>query len=280
MAETYADLDGLDPAVRAFYGETLAALEAGAVPAVVGGAYALAHYTGIVRHTKDFDLFIHPRDYRRALDILTAAGLATELTSPIWIAKAWRGEDFVDLIFGSANGVAVVDDDWFAHARPGTVLDRPVQVCPVEEMIWSKAYVQDRERYDGADVLHLLRACGPALDWARLLQRFDTHWPLLLSYLVLFGFVFPSQVAAIPAEVTRALLDRARGDLTSAAPAPAICRGTLFSRLQYLPDLEASGLADARIEPWGRMTPDQAAELTREETAHKPAPVAAPEAVP
>jgi hypothetical protein len=32
-------------------------------------------------------------------------------------------------------------------------------------MIWSKGFVMERERFDGADVTHLLRAVGPKLNW-------------------------------------------------------------------------------------------------------------------
>jgi hypothetical protein len=43
-------------------------------------------------------------------------------------------------------------------------------------MIWSKAFVMERERFDGADVAHLLRSMGPRLDWDRILRRFDRYW--------------------------------------------------------------------------------------------------------
>ena len=44
------------PQAGAFYRRALMALQAARVPFLVGGGYALAHYTGIIRHTKDFDL--------------------------------------------------------------------------------------------------------------------------------------------------------------------------------------------------------------------------------
>ena len=34
-----------------------------------------------------------------------------------------------------------------------------------EETLWSKAFVMERERYDGADVAHLILAHGERLDW-------------------------------------------------------------------------------------------------------------------
>ena len=78
----------LDPVARAFYRDVMARLEAGAIPFLVGGAYAFERYTGIGRHTKDFDLFIHPRDVQPALDTLRAAGCETD---PVLPALAGQG---------------------------------------------------------------------------------------------------------------------------------------------------------------------------------------------
>ena len=138
---------------------------------VIGGALALRYYTGIVRHTKDLDLFVRSEDYPRVLEKLAARGYRTELTDPQWLAKVFFEEHFVDVIFGSGKGLGPVDQTWFEHAVPGEILGLPVRLCPLEEMIWSKAFIMERERYDGADVAHLLRARGPEMDWQRLLQR-------------------------------------------------------------------------------------------------------------
>ena len=66
---------------------------------------------------------------------------------------------------------------------------------PVEEMIWSKAFLMERERFDGADVLHLMRARQKEINWPRLLSRFGEHWRVLLSHLVLFPYVYPNEPA-------------------------------------------------------------------------------------
>ena len=48
----------------------------------------------------------------------------------------------------SGNGVAVVDDEWFEPRADGQGLrPRACLVAPAEEMIWSKAFVLERERY-------------------------------------------------------------------------------------------------------------------------------------
>jgi hypothetical protein len=220
--------------------------EAG-VPFLLGGAYALAQYTGIVRHTNDLDVFVRRADVMRALDAFAAAGFHTELTFAHWLGKAFFGQDFVDVIFGSGNGVAKVDDAWFAHARPARFLDADVLRCPPEEMIWSKAFVTERERYDGADIHHLIRACGRDLDWPRLLQHFGLYWRVLLSHRVLFGFVYPAERVAVPAWLMDELIGRLQRETATAPPQRHVCQGTLLSRVQYVTDLQR-GDADARLD--------------------------------
>jgi hypothetical protein len=216
-------------------------------------------YTGIGRDTKDLDLFIRRSDWNQVSSVLADDGVTTELTFPHWLGKAYGGrqrEFFVDLIFSGGNGIAEVDDEWFAHARPDESLGFPVRLMPVEEMIWSKAFLMERERFDGADVIHLIRARGRALDWDRLLKRFGDHWRVLLSHLVLFGFVYPADADSVPGWVLRGLLGR----LERPGQAPAdldACRGTLLSRLQYLTDTETWNYSDPRLEPEGGMTAEQ-----------------------
>src|SRR5690606_18973903 len=122
------------------------------------------------------DLFLRRSDAEDALEVLAGAGWRTERFDEAWIFKAYQGEYFVDLIFNSGNGVAAVDDLWFRHASPGRAFGRQVRLVPPEELIWSKGFVLERERFDGADVLHVLRACGDRFDWARLMARFDRYW--------------------------------------------------------------------------------------------------------
>jgi hypothetical protein len=242
---------------QAFYRLAVRLLNEAGIPFLVGGAYALAHYTGIVRHTKDFDVFVRPDDCQRALDAFAQAGLRTELTFPHWLGKAFNGEDFVDVIFSSGNGVVKVDDDWFEHAQQATFLGEPVWLCPVEEIIWSKSFVCERERFDGADINHLLRGHGPGLDWQRLLDRFGPHWRILLCHLVMFGFVYPSERDAVPGWLMAELLRR----LEAEAETPAgrrVCQGTLLSRIQYVVDMDRWGYSDARLDSEAGMTRKQA----------------------
>jgi hypothetical protein len=256
-----AALDDLSLETQAFYRGALQLLNEARVAFLVGGAYALAHYTGIVRHTKDFDIFVRRRDCRQVLALFARQGYRTELTFPHWLGKVFSGEDFVDVIFSSGNGVARVDDLWFEHSSPATFLGEPVRLCPVEEIIWSKSFVCERERFDGADINHLVRARGRELNWKRLLDRFGPHWRMLLMHLVMFGFVYPGERDAVPAWVMAELMQLLQAE--SEKPAGRkVCQGTLLSRIQYVVDLERWGYADARLDSEAGLTTEQAEDWT------------------
>lgn len=254
----------LPPATLQYYLRSMDLLDEAGLPYLLGGAYALKHFAGIERHTKDLDIFVRPKDFASTLDLFARHGYRTEVTHPHWLGKAYQpaGDDFIDIIFGAGNGVAVVDDDWFAHAVDGHALGRPAKLVPAEEMVWSKSFIQERERYDGADIAHVLRSRIDQLDWDRLLRRFHGHEPVLLAHLILFGYVYPSERSRIPQRVLDALLERFRAD----PPADEkVCRGTFLSWKQYLVDVQEWGYADGRLQPHGPLSADQVERWTRAE---------------
>ena len=245
-----------DPAAE-FYIDALRKLEKTNIPFLVGGAFAFSHYAHVPRETKDIDIFVRPDDCPRVLDAFSNLGYQTELTFPHWLGKIRHAGYLMDVIFNSGNGVARVDDLWFENSIKTNVLGLIVRLCPVEEMLWSKAFIQERERFDGADVMHLLRETGPSLDWPRLLMRFGDYWRVLLSHLILFGFVYPDKRGNIPAWVMDELMRRmsvSRPNLQN-----DVCYGTLLSREQYLHDLRHLKYRDSRETPEGPMTPEQIA---------------------
>jgi len=243
-----------DPAAD-FYMDALKKLLDTGIPFLVGGAFAFSHYAHVPRETKDIDIFVRPEDLARVLDTFAKLGYETCTPFPHWLGKIHRGEHFMDVIFSSGNGVARVDDLWFDHAPKVNVLGHIVRMSPVEEMIWSKAFILERERYDGADVAHLLRETGPSLDWPRMLMRFGDHWRVLLSHVILFGFIYPDKRQNVPAWVMEELIRR----LTVSRPnlLNDTCYGTLLSREQYLHDLDRLKYHDGRMEPLGTMTEEQ-----------------------
>lgn len=239
---------------ESFYRSVLEILNQAGVPYLVGGGFSFSYYTGISRHTKDLDIFILREDYPALTGALHQAGFETELPYPHWLAKVRKDGELIDLIFGSGNGIAMVDADWFAHAVEAEVMQVPVKLCPPEESIWSKAFIMERERYDGADVAHLLRAQAERLDWQRLLRRFGPHWRVLLSHLTMFGFVYPCHRNLIPQAVMTDLLELMRQECLGEVPEHRVCFGPLLSREQYLVDIEQWDYRDARILPVGNMS--------------------------
>jgi hypothetical protein len=237
----------------------LVALQEQGFEPMVGGAYALRTHTGIWRDTKDLDLFLRKDRIEAALKTLERAGYRTEFTDQLWIAKAFHGPYFIDLIFSSGNGIAIVDEHWRRRAPTCEVLDVDALVIPAEEMIWSKSFIQERERFDGADIHHLLRCKGAQLDWEHLLMRFGhRHWEILLVHLITYRFAFPSEKDQVPGWVMREMLGRLQRREEEPASAERVCRGTLLSRQQYLHETNVEGYRDAREMETQGWTGDQA----------------------
>ncbi|MFN2447958.1 MAG: nucleotidyltransferase domain-containing protein [Vicinamibacterales bacterium] len=223
---------------------TMEALDAAGVPFLVGGTFAFSCYTGEERITKDLDVMIRRSHLPQALEALAGAGFETSQPYPHWLAKATQGDFLVDLIFASGNGVAGVDDAWFEHAGRANLFGHEVLVSPPEEMIWSKAFVMERERYDGADVAHLLWARSQTLDWPRLERRFGDLLPVLYAHVTQFLFIYSDGWQRLPSGVFERLQARSLELLRSQEQ--KVCRGTLLSREQYLHDVERLGYQDGR----------------------------------
>jgi predicted nucleotidyltransferase len=251
------------PDTAAFYRRALRVLTDANVQFLVGGAFAHACFTGIRRSTKDLDLFIRREDYERVARLMQAEGWRTDLTYPHWLAKVYAGEDFIDLIFNSGNGLTPVDERWFHDNARADILGVPVRVANMEEGLLSKAFIMERERYDGADVAHTIQANAERIDWKGLLERFGPHWRVLLAHLTLFGFIYPGERHRVPAWVLDTLMQRLAAETRQPPQEDLhVCAGTLLSREQYLHDVERLGYVDGRLTPVSTMTPEDVATWT------------------
>ncbi|MGH7359719.1 MAG: hypothetical protein ACREJR_12975, partial [Candidatus Rokuibacteriota bacterium] len=59
--------EGLDPETRSIYVTALETLRQAGIEYLIGGAHALGPYTGILRDTKDLDVFLRQAECERAL---------------------------------------------------------------------------------------------------------------------------------------------------------------------------------------------------------------------
>jgi hypothetical protein len=235
----------------ALFREVLTVLEEKQVPYAVSGAFALRAHTGICRLTKDLDLFMTAKTSCDVVPYLRERGFECAVCDPVWLAKASKGEFFVDLITGMSNGVIVVDDSWIERATPAVVHRVNTRILAPEELVASKIFVAKRERFDGADIAHVIHGTFGSFDWQRLLQLVGEHWEMLLWSLLLFRYVYPAQTHYVPAAIWHRLLRRLENEIARPHP-DAKFRGSLVDENMFAIDINEwdleNLLADKRRE--------------------------------
>jgi hypothetical protein len=232
---------------RRFYQEVLQLLNRTQIPYAVSGAFALQRHTGIWRVTKDLDVFVTSATVPRALQVLQDAGFRCEVPDPVWLAKAHRGEFYVDLITGMSNAALLVSDEWIARARPSIVVDIETRVLAPEELLASKLFVTRRERFDGADIAHIIYGTPGELDWDRVLHLIGEHWEILLWALLLFRYIYPSKSHYVPQRIWKELLGRFQTEIANSDSA-ARFRGSLIDENMFAIDVREWGLDDILSE--------------------------------
>ena len=237
------------PEARECYQGVLRGLLQAKVPTAISGGFAFHHHTGIWRITKDLDLVLPPDAVSRAFEVLIREGFETYVQDRVWLAKARRGEYFVDLITGVGNATLTVEQSWIDRAAEDEVLGIRCKVLSVEEMIASKLFVTRRERFDGADIAHLLNASAGSLDWPRLLKLTEPHWQMLYWQLVLFAYIYPARAGEIPAAIWRDLTERFN-QTVSMPDVNAPSRGTLIDPKMFAIDVNEWGERDLYRELW------------------------------
>lgn len=231
------------PEQEQLFREVLTLLNDSGAPYVISGAFALREHTGICRDTKDLDVFIPPENVRDAMIFLQEHGFECEVADPVWLAKAHRGDFFVDLITGMSTGTITVDQSWVERATPAEIFGIPVKVLGPEELIASKLFVTRRERFDGADIAHVFYGTKGKLDWDWLMQLVGEHWKLLLWHLVLFQYSYPANTDYVPREIWDDLLGRFRKEIEH-PDKNAEFRGSLVDPLMFAIDVDEWGMSD------------------------------------
>ena len=199
---------------------------------MVGGTFAFSQYTGIERDKGDIDIKIPYDDYPRILKTLTEAGYKTELAEIQlnWLAKVTDPDGFyTDIIYAERNGLHKVESSWLERAQDGEVLGHKVKLEPVEEMIRSKSYVQNRHRHDSGDVIHLILRQGKNVDWESLYEKMEPHWELLMGHILTFLFVYPSERNVIPTKIIEKLVGNLEDRIAHQPTKNKITRGLLLS---------------------------------------------------
>jgi hypothetical protein len=233
------------PAAEAFYSEVLKLMAESRIPFLVSGTYALASYTGIDRPTKDVDVFAKAGDALRILSFFRDHGFAVETVVERWLSRITRGDLFVDVITNMPTVTTHVTDEWFVGAPQAELFGAKVRLVPPTQFIWSKIFVQDHHRYDGADVAHMILKCHDRIDWKMLLSHMELYWEVLLMALLNFRFAYPSERHAVPRWLMNELIGRLHEQMAVMPPGKRVCRGRIFSPRDYVIDVEQWGFSEA-----------------------------------
>lgn len=240
------DSDVFDPPEDAveFYADSLRLLNEWDIPFMLSGTYALACHTGIARPTKDIDVFCKAGDAPRLLALFKGAGYEISVEDDRWIGKVWKGDRFFDVIYNISSASIPVTEEWFSEIYEAEVYGTRVRVTPPTEFIISKLFIQDRYRYDGADVAHVILKKHDEIDWRRLLSALELYWEVLLVHILNFRFIYPTERDVVPRWLMEELTGRLHAQVGLPAARVKVCRGRLFSPRDYLPDIAEWGFAD------------------------------------
>lgn len=220
------------------YQWALRALMAARVPFVVGGAWAVEHYVPLGRATLDLDLMIEPLAIDRGVQALCQHG-ARLLGRDMMQSRLSLDGAEIDLVHHFAQGEYVVDGSWRQNGLPGYIFDVATLFAAPADLIWSKVFVASRHRFDGPDIVHLIRSAHQAIDWKRLQARLNPFPELLLAYLNLFEFCYPGERSAVPEWLWNDLF--ATLDIPEKPSGPPICRGPLLDSTSFIFDEVAKG---------------------------------------
>ena len=240
MPETSSIPTEIPQEQEALFREILTLFEQSGIAYTVAGAFALRAHTGICRDTKDLDIFVTAENAVRAIECLRKQGFECEVCDPVWLHKAHQNGFFVDLITGMSNAAITVDDSWIERSTPAVVYGVNTRVLAPEELVASKLFVTRRERFDGADIAHVIYGTKGKLDWDRVFRLVGEHWEMLFWTLVLFRYVYPAQTHYVPANVWDDLLCRFQRAISHPDTA-AKFRGSLVDDKMFAIDVNEWG---------------------------------------
>lgn len=162
----------------------------------------------------------------------------------MWLAKAHSGRHLLDILFAVRHARRLqVSAAWFETCRPAEFLGVATRLLGPEEVIASKVYVAARDRFDGGDIAHLVRALEGDVDWRRVIALIGGDDEIVLWHLLFCRFVYPELARSLPAD----LMERAFERLMMTAPRkePPF-RGMLVDPVLFAVDRDLWGFEDCR----------------------------------
>jgi hypothetical protein len=197
--------DGIPDEEWEVYSRVIDTLQEHRIRIALGGAFALATYSGYWRNTKDLDFYMLEEDYPRVVELLSSIGLKDFYDVLAydrgWIYRAHHGETIVDAIFGMPNRRAKATAEWLECGPEIDVRGKRLRVLPPEELIFAKIFVMQRPRCDWPDIINVIYGAGRELDWERLIKLLGEDVALLRGVLSTFAWIAPGRARQFPQEL-------------------------------------------------------------------------------
>jgi hypothetical protein len=119
---------------------------------VIGGAFAVYHYGGPFRNTKDLDVYMDQGAVPAAVFALSQKGFADagEMAAGDrdWIYHSRMEDVMVDVIWKAPNGITTVNERQYERAPRGSFLDLPVRYMPPDDLVVTKLFTMNLHRCD------------------------------------------------------------------------------------------------------------------------------------
>lgn len=169
---------------------------------VLGGGLAFCEYSGRLRNTKDVDLFFLPEDRDRLVKILGHHGWTDyydhKSYDRTWIYRGFRAGLILDLIWSLPNHRGDVTPEWLTGANKVEIHGTEMRLLSLEDLVWSKLYVMQRERCDWPDIFNMLNASAEHVNWEYLMERLGPDTALFGGVLAAYRWLCPVQAANLP----------------------------------------------------------------------------------
>lgn len=139
-----------------------AALRDADIPFAVGGGFA-TWARGGPETVHDVDFMIKEEDAARALEVLGAAGMRTDVPPEGWLVKVWDGDNLIDLVY-RPSGIPITDEV-LARCEETRVEAMLLPCLPTEDVLVTKLLSLDEHHLDYASILEGARALREQVDW-------------------------------------------------------------------------------------------------------------------
>jgi hypothetical protein len=193
----------------AVYRSAIKAIRGAEIPFLLGGGFALATFTGRWRDTKDIDFYVLPEHRTAVVRALSKAGFEDYYRrvryDRKWIHRNVKQDMIVDIIWSMANQRTRVDRQWFEYSGSVGIRGETISVIPMEEFLWCKLYILQRDHCDWTDIFNLLYAVGARINWDRLIRRLGNDIPLLRGMLSVYAWLCPKQSRQLPRRLWQAV---------------------------------------------------------------------------